>query len=104
MNNSPIITPEEWERIQKYIADGPDHVHLVTDENGTYVAFNGELSGIIHPRAYLQLMEEDEATYYEPFDILKHVSNASDAKLSIDHIMPGSLSGANVTPWKPPKD
>ena len=93
MNNSPHITPEEWDRIRKYIADSPDHVHL--DENGV-VIFDG---GMMHPRAYLQIMEEPEEEA-GPIDILKHVSNASAPDALIES-MPGSLRGALVLPWKP---
>ena len=39
--NSPIITEEEWGRIREYIANGPAHVHLDTNEDGTMVAFDG---------------------------------------------------------------
>lgn len=95
MNNSPIITPEEWDRIRKYIADGPAHVHL--DENGV-VFFDG---GMMHPRAYLQIMEDDEPFDDEPVDILKHVSNASAPDALIGS-MPGSLRGVESLPrWKP---
>lgn len=101
MNNSPIITPEEWERIRKYIADGPEHVHLDTDENGTMVAFAG---GAMHPRAYLQIMEEtpiDIINEDRPVDILKHVGNAS-APDALIGTMPGSLRGVHSLPrWKP---
>jgi hypothetical protein len=94
MNNSPIITPEEWDRIRKYIADGPAHVHL--DENGV-VLFD---HGMMHPRAYLQIMDDDFDD--EPVDILKHTD---EGKLKLDDLtMPGSLHGALVMPWKHPKD
>lgn len=96
MNNSPNITPEEWERIRKYIADGPQSTFLHTDETGTCVLFNG---GVMHPRAYLQIMEEDESPG-EPIDILKHTGEGS-LKLE-DVTMPGSLSGVHSLPrWKP---
>lgn len=95
MNNSPIITPEEWERISKHIADGPAHVQL--DENGV-VHFDG---GMMHPRAYLQIMEEDEPFDDKPVDILKYVSNAT-APDALIGIMPGSLAGVGSLPrWKP---
>jgi hypothetical protein len=101
MNNSPHITPEEWERIRKYIADGPDHVRLETDENGTAVVFSGEVSGMMHPRAYLQIMEDDyQDLDLTPVDILKHVSNATAPDALIGN-MPGSLRGANLLPYKP---
>lgn len=97
MNNSPVITPEEWDRIRKHIAEGPAHVHL--DENGV-VFFEG---GMMHPRAYLQIVEEEEPFEDEPVDILKHVSNATASDALIGE-MPGSLHGANVRRWEPPKD
>lgn len=96
MNNSPHITPEEWERIRKYIAEGPSHVGL--DENGV-VFFDG---GMMHPRAYLQIMEEDGPFDDQPVDILKHLSNAT-APDSLIGQMPGSLRGSNVARWKPHK-
>jgi hypothetical protein len=100
MNNSPIITPEEWERIREHIAEGPKHVHLESDENGTLVAFNG---GVMHPRAYLQIMEEDEDFGVTTVDILKHVSNAS-APSALIGTMAGSLRGTSVLPYKPRED
>jgi hypothetical protein len=99
MNNSPHITPEEWDRIRKYIADGPAHVHL--DENGV-VFFDGRISGMMHPRAYLQLMEDDGPFDDEPVDILKHVSNATAPEALIG-TMPGSLRGVETIPRLKPK-
>lgn len=99
--NSPVITEEEWGRIREYIANGPAHVHLDTNEDGTMVAFDG---GAMHPRAYLQIMEEDGPFDDEPVDILKHVSNAS-APSALIGTMPGSLRGVESLPrWKPCKD
>lgn len=97
MNNSPHITAEEWERIRKYIAEGPTSTCLHTDEDGTCVLVAG---GVIHPRAYLQIME-DGPFDDEPVDILKHVSNAS-APDALIGTMPGSLRGVESLPrWKP---
>lgn len=97
MNNSPIITPQEWDRIREYIADGPKDVYL--DANGV-VFFNG---GMMHPRAYLQIMEDDEPFEHEPVDILKHASNAS-ASSTLIGFMPDSLGGKIVPRLKPPKN
>jgi hypothetical protein len=97
MNNSPHITPEEWDRIRKYIADGPATTYLDTSEEGTMIVFAG---GAMHPRAYLQIME-DGPFDDEPVDILKHVSNAS-APSALIGTMPGSLRGVESLPrWKP---
>jgi hypothetical protein len=97
MNNSPHITPEEWERIRTYIAEGPSHVHLDTTAEGTCIVFGGRFPGVIHPRAYLQIMEDDGPFDDEPVDIMKHVSNASAPEALIG-TMPGSLRGKPVPP------
>lgn len=97
MNNSPIITPEEWDRIRQYLADGPEHVHL--DENGV-VFFDG---GMMHPRAYLQIMEDDGLDESTVVDILEHVSNATASDALVGD-MPGSLGGKPLSRWKPPED
>jgi hypothetical protein len=98
MNNSPIITTEEWDRIRQYIEDGPATTYLDTSAEGTMVVFAG---GVMHPRAYLQVMEDDDDDA-GPVDILKHVP-AADPNSPIG-IMPSSLRGASVAPWKPRKD
>jgi hypothetical protein len=69
MNNSPIITPEEWRRIEAHIADGPSTTYIHTDAQGSCIVYAG---GIMHPRAYLQIVEDDEG-WPEPVDIFKHV-------------------------------
>jgi hypothetical protein len=98
MNNSPHITPEEWDRIRKYIAEGPSHVHLDTSAEGTCIVFGGRFSGVIHPRAYLQIMEDDyQDLDLTPVDILKHVSNATAPEALIG-TMPGYLRGKPVPP------
>lgn len=97
MSDPAFITDEEWDRIHTYIAEGPAHVQLDTNEDGTMVVFNG---GAMHPRAYLEIMED-----YPPedgvVDILKNAHSA-DPSAPIP-ILPGSLSGLPVLRWKPNK-
>jgi hypothetical protein len=95
MNNSPNITTEEWDRIRSHIAAGPAHVHLDTNEDGTMVVVDG--FGVMHPRAYLQILEENESYDDGSVDILKNVSNASAPEALIG-VMPGSLCGAVSIP------
>lgn len=81
-----ILTPEEWAHIRQYIAAGPATTYLDTTDEGTCVIFAG---GVIHPAAYLDLMESDDEEFAErpQVDILKNV--------------PGSLSGSIVPRLKP---
>lgn len=91
MTDLAVITPEEWERIERYIANGPAHVHLETNEDGTAVFFDG---GVMHPRAYLQMMEGD---YSNVMDIVETLP-AADTMLRKEDVekMPGSLGGQTV--------
>lgn len=96
MNNSPLITPEEWDLIEKYIAEGPETTYLERTESGTMVVFAG---GCMHPRAYLQIKVSKADP--EPFDILKNVRTPSPN--DVIGMMPQSLNGATVKPLDPKK-
>lgn len=80
------LTPEEWGRVRKYIAEGPETTYLETTEEGTCVIFAG---GVIHPIAYLEIMEMDDEEFAEKpvVDILKN--------------FPGSLGSGPIRKWKP---
>lgn len=55
------MTEDEWVRIKKHIASVPNRVHLDTNEEGTCVVIDG--FGVLHPKAYLDLMEEKDAPF-----------------------------------------
>jgi len=71
MNNSPTLTPEEWNLLEKLVAETPGTT-LVTEAGGSHISFQwgSSFSGIMHPRAFLQLFEEEDESS-PAIDILK---------------------------------
>jgi hypothetical protein len=74
VNNSPTLTPDEWTLLRTLVADTPG-TQLIEEDEGCYIEFcwNGNFSGIMHPRAFLQLFEDEDENPPTVVDMLKHV-------------------------------